>query len=79
MDGNVNGVTMASRAVKTVVFIGSWAILLAGILVAVTDAMSGSIGNWAVFLPIWGVVTAMVTYSAVDDLRKRRKPSSPQS
>ncbi len=68
-----------SQVVKGIVFVGFWAILLAGVYAALDESARGTLGNWAVFLPMWGVVTAMVTYSAVGDLRKRRRPAGPQS
>ncbi len=71
--------SLVSQVVKGIVFVGFWAILLAGIYAAIDESARGTLGNWAIFLPMWGVVTAMVTYSALDDVRRRRRPAGPQS
>ncbi len=61
-----------SAVMKAVALVASWTILLIGTAGTVLALRNGSVEWQMIFLPIWVVITGMLTYAAIDDWRVRK-------
>lgn len=71
--------TKTVAVVRTVVLAAFWLVLLLGAYATAFDLLLGKVDWWMLLLPMWVVVTGLVTYSAWDDWKKTRgERKSPQ-
>jgi hypothetical protein len=68
-------VTRRSNAARVLVLAPFWIVFLLGAYATAFDLLRGRADWWMLFLPMWGVVTGLVTYAAWSDWNKERGKS----